>query len=207
MALTFTTLPALKHIPKLIVFDLDFTLWPLWIDVHSHGGPYTYSKSTNAAIDRRGYHVQPFDDVPKVFGYIRNTLGCGIAIASRTSTPDRAAEVLRLLELEDGTKMIDHVVHPQMYPGSKMTHLRRLATLTGIPHHDMLFFDDETRNKEVEQLGVTFVLVDDEEGVTEEAFCRGLLSFERWRKELNLKADDPDTHGRRPPRHGKGRSG
>ncbi|KZT52745.1 hypothetical protein CALCODRAFT_501938 [Calocera cornea HHB12733] len=206
MALTFATLPPLKHIPKLVVFDLDFTLWPLWIDVHSKGGPYTYSKPNNAAIDRKGYHVQPFADVPKVFAYIRDTLGCQIAIASRTSAPDRARAVLSLLELEDGTKMIDHVVHPQMYPGSKMTHLRRLATLTGIPNHEMLFFDDETRNKEVEQLGVTFILVDDEEGVTEEALCKGLLTFERWRKELNLKPDDPDTHGKRPQRHSKGKS-
>jgi len=75
-----------------------------------------------------------------------------------------------------------------------------------VAYHDMLFFDDETRNKEVEQLGVTFVLVDDEEGVTEGAFCEGLLAFERRRRELNLKADDPDTQGRRPSRHSKRKS-
>jgi len=207
MSLSFATLPALKHIPKLIVFDLDYTLWPLWIDTHSAGAPYTYSKSSNSAIDRRGFEIPLFPDVPKLFAYIRDTLQCQIAIASRTSTPDRASAVLRLLQLEDGTKMFDTVVHPQMYPGSKKMHFRRLATLTGIPCHEMLFFDDETRNKEVEQLGVTFVLVDDDEGVTEDAFCEGLLAFEKRKKELNLKPDDPDTKGGRPSRHSKSKSG
>ncbi|KAI9463816.1 acid phosphatase-domain-containing protein [Boletus coccyginus] len=57
---------------------------------------------------------------------------------------------------------------------------RTFATklITGIPYSEMLFFDDELRNREVEkQLGVTFVFVRD--GVTWGCFRKGLRE---WRK-------------------------
>lgn len=44
----------------------------------------------------------------------------------------------------------------------------------------MLFFDDESRNRDVEQLGVMMVLVRD--GVTADVFDRGVADWRR-RKE------------------------
>lgn len=38
-------------------------------------------------------------------------------------------------------------------PGSKLRHFKSIHKKTGIAYADMLFFDDESRNKEVEQLG------------------------------------------------------
>ena len=37
--------------------------------------------------------------------------------------------------------------------GSKITHFEKLHQKTGIPYEEMLFFDDERRNSETEQLG------------------------------------------------------
>jgi magnesium-dependent phosphatase 1 len=49
----------------------------------------------------------------------------------------------------------------EIYPGSKLRHMETIAKKTGIPYSEMLFFDDESRNKEVEELGVTMRLVRD----------------------------------------------
>lgn len=38
--------------------------------------------------------------------------------------------------------------------GSKITHFEKLHQKTGIPYEEMLFFDDERRNSETEQLGM-----------------------------------------------------
>lgn len=54
---------------------------------------------------------------------------------------------------------------------------------TGIKHVDMLFFDDEYRNREVEKLGVTFILIG-RDGVTRSVFERGV---EEWRRRRNSK--------------------
>jgi magnesium-dependent phosphatase 1 len=62
-----------------------------------------------------------------------------------------------------------------------MRHFKQLKDLTGIEYQDMLFFDDEKRNAEVQSLGVTFVLVGTN-GVTERAFYEGI---DMWRTRRN----------------------
>jgi len=64
----------------------------------------------------------------------------------------------------------------EIYPGSKKAHFKQLHKKTGIPYSEMLFFDDELRNKEVQSLGVTFQLV--QRGLDKACFERGL---ENWR--------------------------
>lgn len=84
----------------------------------------------------------------------------------------------------------------KMLLASKLKHFRALHERTGIPYRDMLFFDDESRNAEVEILGnyivipsiVSFVLMALSEGVTFMLASEGLTwkTFERglsqWRK-------------------------
>ncbi|OTA64808.1 hypothetical protein K449DRAFT_463841 [Hypoxylon sp. EC38] len=52
----------------------------------------------------------------------------------------------------------------EIYPSSKIRHFEALAKRTGIPCSEMLFFDDESRNRDTESLGVTMWLVRD--GIT-----------------------------------------
>lgn len=67
--------------------------------------------------------------------------------------------------------------HLQIFPGSKIAHFTRIHKDTEIPYEEMLFFDDESRNKNVESLGVVMWLVRD--GVTWSEFEEGVKS---WRK-------------------------
>lgn len=67
--------------------------------------------------------------------------------------------------------------HLEIYPGSKTTHFRKLHEKSGVDYEEMLFFDDESRNRNVEELGVVMQLVRD--GVTRNEIDRGV---ELWRK-------------------------
>jgi magnesium-dependent phosphatase 1 len=81
-------------------------------------------------------------------------------------------------------KAIDFFDNMQIFPGSKMRHFQYLQSETGIPYDEMLFFDDENRNKEVESLGVVMWLVRD--GVSRNEVDEGIRS---WRKR-NKKVKD-----------------
>jgi magnesium-dependent phosphatase 1 len=69
----------------------------------------------------------------------------------------------------------------RLMSGSKIRHFRELKRKTGITYTDMLFFDDEARNSEVESLGVTFMLIGID-GVTKSIFEDGLEKWRRKRK-------------------------
>lgn len=49
--------------------------------------------------------------------------------------------------------MHDIAAHHEIYPGSKLTHFRRLHERTGINYKDMLFFDNESWNIKVRASG------------------------------------------------------
>lgn len=89
--------------------------------------------------------------------------------------------MLRLLHVADAEgkkrKAIELFHHLEIYPGSKITHFNKLQKATGVRFEDMLFFDDEARNRNVESLGVTMYLVRD--GVSKVEVERGI---QEWRK-------------------------
>lgn len=148
-------------LPKLIVFDLDYTLWPFWVDTHVTP-PLKASATNDSAKDRFGETFKFYEDVPSILVALREK-GITVGIASRTSAPDLGRELLRLLHVVDvdgkKRKALDYCDHLEIYPGSKLTHFTRLQKSTGLNYEDMLFFDDESRNKNVETLGVHMHLV------------------------------------------------
>ncbi|KAL9067078.1 MAG: hypothetical protein Q9157_006928, partial [Trypethelium eluteriae] len=211
-------------LPKLLVFDLDYTLWPFWVSLFLSSPPYSHQDSNRYQVDT---HVSPplkassdgltvsdaygdsygfYPDVTSILDAAK-AKGIPIAAASRTHTPDLARQMLRLLRLpcspaadssplpaspstsaitsdtptttttpansppplppskhsspttssttsSPSPKALSTFAHLEIYPGSKMTHFARLHAATGIPYAEMLFFDDESRNREVEKLGV-----------------------------------------------------
>lgn len=71
----------------------------------------------------------------------------------------------------------------QIFPDNKTQHFSKIQQASAIAYEDMLFFDDEARNRNVEtELGVTFYLVRD--GMTRDEVDKGVLA---WRKRNGIK--------------------
>jgi len=147
--------------------------------------------------NRHGEHFSFYSEVPDLLQELR-AKGVKIAAASRTQTPDLAREMLKLLLVEtpsssssnstttpaDSTakpttkKAIDFFDELQIFPANKVNHFNNLQQKTKIDYSEMIFYDDESRNKNVEkELGVVFVWVRD--GVNGKSFDKGV---EAWRK-------------------------
>ncbi|KAH6633005.1 magnesium-dependent phosphatase-1 [Boeremia exigua] len=166
-------------LPKIVVFDLDYTLWPFWVDTHV-SGPLKATEGGLKVKDRFGEAYGFYNDVGGVLEALKakNIL---IGAASRTHAPDLGREMLKLLKIPSSsgssTRALDYFDHLQIYPGNKTTHFERIHRDSGIEYDEMLFFDDESRNKNVEVLGVTMKLVP--RGVTRDVIDEGVRG---WRK-------------------------
>ncbi|KAL1915733.1 uncharacterized protein VTP21DRAFT_6492 [Calcarisporiella thermophila] len=179
----------LRRLPKLIVFDLDFTLWPLWIDTHISGPPFKIdSKRTACVTSCENEPVQLYKDVPAILHAIKNMKDVKIGIASRTHEPLWAKQILEIMPIPNGENsfctlqsMIDQA---EIYPGTKLKHFSRFHDRLKIDYKDMLFFDDEKRNiDEVGQkLGVHSVLVKGE--LTYGDFQQALQEFSAHTKDI-----------------------
>lgn len=64
----------------------------------------------------------------------------------------------------------------EIYEGTKLRHFEVIQRRTGIPYEEMLFFDDERPNLEVERVGVTMQLIRD--GLDWEELEKGI---QKWR--------------------------
>jgi len=132
---------------KLFVFDLDFTLWDAggtWCDCTYP----PYKKFGDHLLDVDGRLIKMYPDVKEILVHLKNSKK-NITIASRTGAPEIATQLIELF------KIYDFFSHPQIYPGSKVTHFQKIRQKFGIDFTDMIFFDDEYRNiREVSALGV-----------------------------------------------------
>jgi magnesium-dependent phosphatase 1 len=164
-------------LPKMIVFDLDYTLWPFWIDTHVTP-PLKRTSDGLTIKDRYGESYGFYNDTAAILSSIREK-NIVLGAASRTCAPELAREALTMLKIPGTSSrhalgMFDHL---EIYPGDKKTHFAKLQKKSGLEYEEMLFFDDESRNKNVETLGVVMQLVKD--GVSMKEIDRGV---EAWRK-------------------------
>lgn len=136
---------------KLIVFDLDFTLWNAggtWCD---HTFP-PYTKNNGDVFDANGLHIRLYKEVFEIL--TTQSHNYELAIASRTGSPETARHLIGLFEIGRFFK------YQEIYPASKLNHFAKIHKASGIPYEKMLFFDDEYRNiEDISSLGVTSILV------------------------------------------------
>ncbi|KAM5548371.1 hypothetical protein ABKV19_000008 [Rosa sericea] len=141
-------------LPRLVVFDLDYTLWPFYCECRSKR------------------------EMPSLYPQARGILyalkekGIDLAIASRSPTPDIAKTFLDKLSIKS------MFVAQEIFSSSehKTNHFQKIRSRTGVPFNSMLFFDDENRNiQAVSKMGVTSILVN--EGVNVEALRQGLTKY------------------------------
>lgn len=160
--------------PRLIVFDLDETLWPWGVDDFIFKPPY--KKQSNGSVhDARGKLMEPFGDSSKILQKLHSEQ-IEIAAASRTSYPPGAYSLIDLLGWKKYFK------YTEIYPGSKKAHFEELKKQSGFTYDQMLFFDNEDRNIiDVSKLGVISILVDTYSGCTLKDLAKGLKMFAEQR--------------------------
>ena len=137
---------------KLAVFDLDFTVWDaagVWCDCLHPPFKAIGGKVTDSSGDR----VRIYDGIAEAIDYFDDA-GIPLAVASRTTQPDWARQLLDLHGLLYRFEWLE------IFPSSKVKHFNNLAGSTGFSFSEMLFFDDEMRNiEEVGAMGVEAVHV------------------------------------------------
>ncbi|CAH2051893.1 unnamed protein product [Thlaspi arvense] len=169
-------------LPRLVVFDLDYTLWPFYCECRSKRempSLYPQAKGILNALKEKGIEM---------------------AIASRSPTSDIANTFIDKLNIKS------MFVAKEIFSSwsHKTEHFQKIHTRTTVPFTAMLFFDDEDRNiKSVSKMGVTSILVGD--GVTLGAFRQGLTEFSQnhnkieknkqvWRNKYCGKAASSETN-------------
>ncbi|XP_037026194.1 magnesium-dependent phosphatase 1-like [Bradysia coprophila] len=134
----------------LIVFDLDYTLWPFHVELER---PPFKKQSNGQIVDGNGRKMKYFPDVPEVLQKL-TSLGYQLAVASRTSAPKEGRQLVNLF---GWSQYFDYL---EIYPGCKVTHFNQFKKHSGIPLENMLFFDDESRNiVDINKIGSVAILV------------------------------------------------
>ncbi|XP_044732035.1 magnesium-dependent phosphatase 1-like isoform X2 [Chrysoperla carnea] len=153
--------------PKLIAFDLDYTLWPFWVDTHVRP---PFRKTPEGAVkDSRDEKVKFYPEVPEVLKTLHQQ-GYILAVASRTPETAGANQLLKLFDWDK------YFNYKEIYPGCKDKHFKQIQKNSGLQFSEMLFFDDEQRNiVDLSALGVTSILVDG--GVTKDVVLQGLNKY------------------------------
>ncbi|XP_057328282.1 magnesium-dependent phosphatase 1-like [Microplitis mediator] len=152
--------------PKIIVFDLDYTLWPFWIDTHVTP---PFSRKHDSIVDAQGKKIKYYEQVPEILENLAKE-GFEIGIASRTSEIKGAYQLLKLLNWDK------YIKYTEIYPGCKITHFNKIKEASGVDFKDMIFFDDERRNiDDLTKVGVLSIYV--KNGLNKNEIKNGLEQF------------------------------
>ena len=182
-----------RTLPRLIVFDVDYTLWPYWCDCHTRP-PYA-KRDDGKIVDGSGQEIVLYDDVPSIVAELSASPSVQIALASRTGEPSWLQQIAKLCTIAPaaGTaaaaaataaaaaaaavapSLWELADFREIYPGDKKKHFRQLVEKSGVPASQMLFFDDEQRNDNVCSMGVTFVNA--EGGLSKRMMIEGLEQY------------------------------
>ncbi|XP_024081285.1 magnesium-dependent phosphatase 1-like isoform X2 [Cimex lectularius] len=137
--------------PKLVVFDLDYTLWPFYSDVHVQ--PPFHNTSEGHVYDSKGVKVTVYAEVNRVLERVHK-MNIMMAVASRSTASTGAKDLMHHLGWDK------YFSAREVFPGSKVTHFHKIKNQTHVHFTDMLFFDDDPRNiKDISDLGITCILV------------------------------------------------
>lgn len=183
-------MPAL--LPRVLVFDLDGTLWaPEMYELWGGGAPFKRDPHNPAAlIDCKGTRVELLGCTYDVLRSLTSeTLWLQnktiLAVASACDEPEWAMECMTKLNIGVKGETLGDMMHcKEVYKASsKKVHFRRILEAAKRVHpsvdwSDFLFFDNQNDNVEaVSELGVTSICC--RRGLTEDAWAKGLAE---WRK-------------------------
>ncbi|KAG9508490.1 Lysine-specific demethylase 6A, partial [Fragariocoptes setiger] len=151
--------PLLERTLKLMVFDLDHTLWPFHVDMFDFEPPFRSKGDT--VVDKYDKQIKAFPESLEVLKIWSQR--CDIAVASRTTYPEGAASLLKLFGFEQ------YIKYKEIYPGCKHKHFASLKKRSSVDYSEMIFFDDEYGNiRDLKEKGVESIYVDGNVGATKE---------------------------------------
>lgn len=164
--------------PDLVVFDLDYTLWPCYCDTHLVP-PFTPRPSDDGSVlsvvDYVGFVLTLFPDIHHILLDLYKR-GVKVAAASRTHEPEIAKQLLRTFKLvltsdSDPIALIDIFDNLKWGDRSKIYHIKEAVSEiydsnVSLGSLQIFLFDDEPRNRDVETRGVNFVPVRPDKGAT-----------------------------------------
>jgi len=190
-------LPPNNRMLRLVVFDLDYTVWqPEMYQLYN--GPRLVPAPKNLSarvlneaatnvegeilVDKDKTPIRVFEGASYALQEINRLRSEGhdirAAVASRTDEPDWAHICMKHLLLSDGTTLKDCFDDRIVIDcwKSKTHHLTRLQQQTGVALEEMCFFDNEHWNIEcVRKIGVHSVYTPD--GMTRGAWKEALKAF------------------------------
>lgn len=176
-------------LPKVLVFDLDGTLWaPEMYELWGGGAPFEAKDGGRSVTDRAGREVRLLRDTREILeGLLANeAVASGettLGIASTCDEPAWARECLEKIMLQtpsgESVRMGSVFRHNEIYKArSKKEHFIAIHRASGADFEDMAFFDNQMNNiRAVKELGVHCVYTP--EGQTHAHFNQGV---EAWRK-------------------------
>ena len=191
-------------LPELVVFDLDFTVWPF--DCHKDRAmPFTRNETN--VYDYRGRIANCYHDIPSIIGFLVDN-NVPIAYASRNPSRDHIIELLKfsVIKTKKGTMNLWNILpNPNylqayssgFYGYAKNDHFNRLNIITGVDFNKMLFFDDLPQNiDQAKTKGITSIQLG-KSGVTMELFKMGLKLYNDSQKPIeplvfDIKLSLPD---------------
>ena len=164
-----------KSLPKLVVFDLDETLWPFWC-ISLVKKPINKCTKTGRVKGSDGEIVSLYQGAHNLI-HTLHTHGLTLGIASKTPVGGFANEVLAALNVKE------YFSYAVMTPRRKTYHFQELSKQSAVDYEDMLFFDDNRGNiYDSNGLGVTSVYIED--GLTLEHVVDGLIQFQKKSEKL-----------------------
>eukprot|EP00403_Amphidinium_massartii_P029245 CAMPEP_0178391178 /NCGR_PEP_ID=MMETSP0689_2-20121128/11030_1 /TAXON_ID=160604 /ORGANISM="Amphidinium massartii, Strain CS-259" /LENGTH=151 /DNA_ID=CAMNT_0020011715 /DNA_START=69 /DNA_END=520 /DNA_ORIENTATION=+ len=141
------------ELPRVIVFDLDGTLWEPEMYMIRGGSPFRTTDNGNRVFDRRGEEVELLGKTREI---LETLAGCDavkdgrstLAVASTCDEPEWARECLRLFRFREGKLTMSEILPVQEIYGahSKVVHFERIRKQTGADYEDMIFLDNQMNN-------------------------------------------------------------
>jgi len=161
-----------------VLVDLDYTLWPFFLDREARGPPFV-AAGLGLAQDCNGKLLKLNQQVPQVLCFLHK-LRVPVVVCSRSQAPSWCWDIFKCFLLESGAERL--TLHRIAHSGSvirpassKVMHLHEIQGKLQLPFDRFLFFDDEPNMcKEGRSLGVKCIQVPKSTGLTWKLFKDGL---------------------------------
>ena len=149
-----------------VIFDLDYTIWPFWVDTHI-SPPFHIKKvkenGEKILEDGYGYEIKLYPEVMQILEKAKKE-GIIMGTVSRTLEPEYGRQLLKLFDIEK------YFISCEFDTNKKTTPIKKIAKLAGISGgiKRCILYDDESRNiRDIENEGGIGVLLNNGLNMTE----------------------------------------